>query len=337
MPHVAIAILNWNGKKFLEQFLPSVLATRYPDFSLHVIDNGSTDDSLPYLHQQYPDINVIALGRNLGFAEGYNEGLKQIPADYYVLLNSDVETTPGWLSAQVDLLEKDRTIAACQPKILQYIQRDHFEYAGACGGWIDQWGYPFSRGRVFDDCEKDLGQYDEACPLFWASGAAFLVRATAFWEAGGLDPFFFAHMEEIDLCWRLHALGYKVYCCPSAAVYHVGGGTLPKGNYKKAFLNFRNNLIMLGKNLPIYRAIPVLSLRFALDAVSAWKNLLSGDPVHFRAVLNAHLAFLKWLIGPKKDNRFPARKMVPREGYYRGSVVWQYFIKGLKTFSQIVH
>ena len=337
MPHVAIAILNWNGKKFLEQFLPSVLATRYSDFSLHVIDNGSTDESLSFLRKHHPDIPVIELGRNLGYAEGYNEGLKQIRADYYVLLNSDVETTPDWLSAQVELLEKDRSIAACQPKILQYDKRDHFEYAGACGGWIDQLGYPFSRGRVFDDCEQDRGQYDDACPIFWASGAALLIRSTSFWEAGGLDPFFFAHMEEIDLCWRLQALGYRVYCCPSATVYHVGGGTLPKGNYKKVFLNFRNNLIMLGKNLPAHRAIPVLALRFALDAVSAWKNLLSGDPVYFRAVLQAHFAFLKWLIGPKKHNRFPARKMVPRDGYYRGSVVWQYFIKGVGTFNQIVH
>ena len=337
MPHVAIAILNWNGKKFLEQFLPSVLATRYSDFSLHVIDNGSTDESLSFLRKHHPDIPVIELGRNLGYAEGYNEGLKQIRADYYVLLNSDVETTPDWLSAQVELLEKDRSIAACQPKILQYDKRDHFEYAGACGGWIDQLGYPFSRGRVFDDCEQDRGQYDDACPIFWASGAALLIRSTSFWEACGLDPFFFAHMEEIDLCWRLQALGYRVYCCPSATVYHVGGGTLPKGNYKKVFLNFRNNLIMLGKNLPAHRAIPVLALRFALDAVSAWKNLLSGDPVYFRAVLQAHFAFLKWLIGPKKHNRFPARKMVPRDGYYRGSVVWQYFIKGVGTFNQIVH
>ncbi len=225
---------------------------------------------------------------NGGFAKGYNDALKQVKSDYYVLLNSDVEVQPGWVSPVIDLMESDATIGACQPKILTESNRNLFEYAGASGGWIDALGYPFARGRIFDHCEEDAGQYNEQSLVFWASGAAMFVRANVYHQCGGLDEYFFAHMEEIDLCWRMQLAGYKIMACPQAIVYHVGGGTLPKGNARKVYLNFRNNLIMLYKNLPPGQLLWKLPLRLALDAVTAWKGLFAGDGTYFIAVLKAH-------------------------------------------------
>ena len=230
--------------------MPSVLATSYSHHTVVVADNGSTDDSVSWLRQTYPSVRIIVLPQNGGFAKGYNDALKQVVADYYVLLNSDVEVQPGWVTPVVALMEADSRIAACQPKILMESRRTVFEYAGAAGGWLDYLGYPFARGRVFDECETDNGQYDDAVPVFWASGAAMFVRAGVYHDCGGLDEYFFAHMEEIDLCWRMQLAGHTIMVCPSAVVYHVGGGTLPKGNARKVYLNFRNNLIMLAKNLP---------------------------------------------------------------------------------------
>ncbi|WP_462220674.1 glycosyltransferase family 2 protein, partial [Ferruginibacter sp.] len=244
-PSVAIVILNWNGRKFLEQFLPSVIASVYDNKKIIVADNASTDDSVIFLQQQYPQIEILQNSSNEGFAKGYNTALKQVQSDYYILLNSDVEVTPGWITPVIDLMESDTTIAACQPKLLAYNYKNQFEYAGACGGWIDKFGYPFSRGRVFDICEDDKGQYNNAAQCFWASGAALFVKASVYHELGGLDEYFFAHQEEIDFCWRLQLAGYKVYVQPASEVYHVGGGTLAKGSSKKTYLNFRNNLIML--------------------------------------------------------------------------------------------
>lgn len=336
LPAVAIVILNWNGKKFLQQFLPAVAASRYDNLQLIVADNASTDDSLSFLQNNYPAVTIIRNDSNEGFAKGYNTALKQVQADYYILLNSDVEVTPGWIQPVIDLMETDVSIAACQPKLLAYDAREQFEYAGACGGWIDAFGYPFARGRVFDDCEKDNGQYDQAEQCFWASGAAMFVRAAAFHQAGGFDEYFFAHQEEIDLCWRLQLMGYKVMVQPAAVVYHVGGGTLPKGNKRKTYLNFRNNLIMLAKNLPAATALWKIPFRMGLDGLSAWRGLFSGDGGFFIAIVKAHLHFTGWLLSGRKKSVFAKKRTGKPAGWYNGSAAWAYFIRKKKTFTEIV-
>jgi len=336
VPSVAIVILNWNGKNFLEQFLPSVLSSVYENKRVIVADNASTDDSVAFVKANFPRVEIICNNGNEGFAKGYNTVLKQVQSDYYVLLNSDVEVTANWITPVIELMESDAAITACQPKLLAYKNKSLFEYAGASGGWLDTFGYPFSRGRVFDVCEEDKGQYNDAQPCFWASGAALFVKASAYHEMGGLDEYFFAHQEEIDLCWRMQLAGYKVYVQPASVVYHVGGGTLPKGNSKKTYLNFRNNLIMLAKNLTVAAALWKIPFRLGLDASSAWENLLKGDGGYFIAILKAHLHFFKWLLLDKKQSVFPVQKDGKPAGWYKGLVVWQYFVKKKKTFSEIV-
>lgn len=335
-PHIAIVILNWNGRKYLEQFLPSVLATTGANIEVVVADNGSTDDSLDFLQQHYPAIRIIRFTENHGFAKGYNEALKQVNADYYAILNSDVEVQPGWITPMAALLEQDQQIAACQPKILSYANKKMFEYAGAAGGWLDSYGYPFAKGRVFDICEEDKGQYDQTEPIFWASGAALFIRASVFHEVKGFDEYFFAHQEEIDLCWRIQLAGYKIYSCPASTVYHVGGGTLPKGNSLKTFLNFRNNRIMLSKNLPFAKKLWVVPVRNFLDAVSAWKGLLAGDGGYFVAILKARVAFIKWWLWHRKKSVFPTSKKAPLSGYLHKNMAWQHFVKKKKYFTEIV-
>lgn len=341
-PSVAIVILNWNGKKFLEKFLPSVIASVYtnPQDAVHkkimVADNASTDDSIIFLQQQYPQVGILQNKTNEGFAKGYNSALKKVQADYYVLLNSDVEVTPNWIEPIIDLMESDSAIAACQPKILAFDDKTKFEYAGACGGWLDEFGYPFSRGRVFDSCEADTGQYNTVHQCFWAGGAALFVRASVYHELKGLDEFFFAHQEEIDLCWRMQLAGYKIFAQPASVVYHVGGGTLQRGNTQKTFLNFRNNLVMLAKNLSFAEALWKIPFRIFLDALAAWRALLSGDGGYFKAILKAHLHFCDWLLSKQKHSVFPAKKDGKIAGWYKGSVVWAYFIQKKKTFSEIV-
>jgi len=334
-PKVAIVILNWNGRNYLEQFLPSVMATNYSNAEVVLADNNSTDDSIEFVRHRYPGIVVISLSQNFGFARGYNEALKQVEAAYYVLLNSDVEVMQNWIVPIVDLMEGDKTIGACQPKILTYNDRNVFEYAGAAGGWLDRFGYPFARGRIFDYCEKDNGQYDAIEPIFWASGAAMFVRSELYHKLGGLDEYFFAHQEEIDFCWRLQLAGYKVMACPASVVYHVGGGTLPKGNERKVFLNFRNNLIMLVKNLPSNKVFWKVSFRILLDVVSAWKSLFAGEATYFIAIMQAHMGFVRWLIFARKRH-YPFTKNRSLKGWYHKSVVWQHFIAGKTTFSEIV-
>lgn len=336
LPLVAVVILNWNGKKYLEQFLPSVMASRYENLQVIVADNASTDDSIDFLQLHYPNIRIIKNPSNEGFAKGYNSALQQVESDYYVLLNSDIEVTPNWISPVIDLMESDKLIAACQPKLLSFANKEMFEYAGACGGWIDRFGYPFSRGRVFDDCEKDNGQYDVATACFWATGAALFVRSTVYHEMKGLDAYFFAHQEEIDLCWRMQLFGYKVYVEPKSVVYHVGGGTLPKGNSKKVYLNFRNNLIMLWKNLPFLKAMFIIPIRFLLDAIAAYKELISGDRAYFMAIAKAHFNFMYWLVFVKRTTPKPQKAASKLEGFYNGSIIWQYFIKKRKIFSEII-
>jgi len=333
---VAIVILNWNGRKYLEQFLPSVVKSIYDNKEIIVADNGSSDGSINFIKQNYPEIKIISLQKNYGFAQGYNEALKQVQSDYYILLNSYVEVTPGWIEPIIKLMEYNKSIAACQPKILSYNDKNMFEYAGACGGWIDYLGYPFTRGRVFDFLEKDDHQYDDEEEIFWASGAALFVRADIFRQVNGFDNYFFAHMEEIDLCWRLQLAGYNVHAYPKSVVYHVGGGTLPKGNPRKVFLNFRNNLIMLAKNLPVTQSIWKIPFRFVLDILSAFKFLLSGNGADFIAVIKAELAFIKWLFLKRKCSVFPQNKSGKLNGWFNRSVVWKYFISGKKTFTQIV-
>ncbi len=319
----------------MNEFLPSVLATQYDNFEVVVADNGSSDHSVSFLQQNFPTVKILVSKTNEGFAGGYNWALKEIKADYFVLLNSDVLVTPNWISPMVELLELDEKNAACQPKLLAQKNPELFEYAGAAGGWIDSFGYPFSRGRVFDICEKDENQYDNIAPVFWASGAALMIKSKVFHALNGFDASFFAHQEEIDLCWRMQINGYQLYCCPSAVVYHVGAGTLPRGG-RKVFLNFRNNLVMLCKNLPISELIWKLPFRLALDAISAWKGLLSGDTYFFTAIMKAHFALFAIIFGGKVNRTKHPKSMNSLSGVYAGSLVFQYFIKKKQYFNKIV-
>jgi GT2 family glycosyltransferase len=334
-PSVAIVILNFNGKKFLEQFLPSVFASTYSNKKIIVADNGSADDSVLFLQQNFSQTKIILLEKNYGFAEGYNQALKRVEADYYVLLNSDVEVMQNWIEPIIALMHNDENIAACQPKLLSFHQKDLFEYAGGAGGWIDLLGYPFARGRVFETLEEDKKQYDNIEEIFWASGAAMFVRAKIYHELNGFDGYFFAHHEEIDLCWRMQRAGYKIMCCPASVVYHVGGGTLPKG-HRKTFLNFRNNLIMLSKNLPLNEKLWKMPKRIFLDAVFAWKCLLSGDANAFFAIAQAHFALLKWWFIRKNKTALPRKSTLSLKGVLGKSLVWEYFSKKKKYFSEIV-
>jgi GT2 family glycosyltransferase len=311
------------------------MASTYPNIRIIVADNGSSDDSVSYLKLNFPSIEILTHSLNEGFAGGYNWALKEVNEDYYVLLNSDVCVPPGWIEPVMNILLKEPFVAACQPKILSYQQPELFEYAGAGGGWIDSLGYPFSKGRIFDVCEADNGQYDEVQRIFWASGAAMFVRAKVFHELGGFDASFFAHQEEIDLCWRMQLAGYKILSCPASTVYHLGAGTLPRGG-RKVYLNFRNNLLMLRKNLPFQEKIWKIPFRFALDAISAWKGLFTGDFAFFMAIFKAHLSVLKSFFTTRVISQKPPKSMITLHGVYSGSVVWHYFIKKHTRFMEIV-
>ena len=335
-PKVAIVILNWNGRNYLEKFLPSVLATAYENMEVIVADNGSTDESASFLEKQFPRVRLIRFDKNTGFAKGYNKTLQNVEADYYALINSDIEVEPGWLNPIISLLEQDKLNATCQPKLLSYNNKNLFEYAGGAGGWLDSFGYPFARGRIFDVCEEDKGQYDTTERVFWVTGAAMVIRSNVFREMKGFDEYFFAHQEEIDLCWRIQLAGYKLWSCPSSVVYHVGGGTLPRGNSFKTYLNFRNNQIMLYKNLPWSQKWWKIPFRVFLDAVSAWKGLLTGDGGYFFTILRAHFSFFKWVLFNQKQSVFPQKKDGKPAGLYKGNLAWQHFVKGKKYFSQLI-
>jgi len=338
MDRVAIVILNWNGCKMLREYLPSVLQYSRDEATVYVADNASTDESLEMLREHFPEVKLIVLDKNWGFAEGYNKALGQIEAEYYLLLNSDIEVTHHWLTPLVEYLDSHKEVAACQPKLLSLADRDMFEYAGASGGFLDRYGYPFCRGRVFDTVERDNGQYDYATPILWATGAALMIRAKDYWEAGGLDGRFFAHNEEIDLCWRLRIRGRRIVCLPESYVYHVGGGTLPKGNPMKTFLNFRNNLTMLYKCLPDEDLKSVMRWRWWLDYLAAWEMLLLKRNVgDFKAVYRARRAFKRWRKDFETDRKSiqasrVAKKIPERRGF---SLLWQYYVKGRKTFSTL--
>lgn len=335
-PTVAIVILNWNGRDFLRRFLPSVLCTTYSHYRIVVADNASTDDSLQVVAQEFPTVERLVLPENYGFARGYNEALQRVKADYYVLLNSDVEVTAGWLEPMVDLMESNQRVAVCAPKLHAVHQPTHFEYAGASGGWMDQYGYPFARGRVFDVVEEDHGQYDDAVPVFWATGAAFMVRASVYHQLGGLDPYFFAHQEEIDFCWRVHRAGWEVYVCPASLVYHVGGGALPKQSAQKTYLNFRNNLIMLAKNLPAGTWRWLYAKRLVLDMLAFVKESIGGRFDHARAIARAHKGMWNWYCQVRKKELDTHPRGWPVVGVLRGSLVWYYFVKKRRHFSEIV-
>ena len=351
MIHIAVVILNWNGRHMLERFLPSVLkyslmdgeserawqVPNAPEMELSsevvVADNGSIDNSVAFLQEHYPDVRLILLEKNYGFAEGYNRALEQVKADYYVLLNSDVECTPHWIQPVISMMEREENVAIAQPKLLMFDRKDTFEYAGGAGGFIDHYGYPFCRGRLFSTLERDHGQYDDECDIFWASGAAMFVRAEVFHELGGLDNDFFAHMEEIDFCWRAKNSGYDVRYCPRSVVYHVGGGTLPKSSPFKTRLNFRNNLCMLYKNLPDSRLQTVIRRRLVLDGVAAVKFLVQGHFGEFKAVSTAHSDFR--ILRPKlvqKRNKLQHQTVT---GVYCRLVLIDYYLLRQTVFTAL--
>lgn len=343
LPKVAIVILNYNGRQHLRKFLPSVLASSYANHEIIVADNASTDDSLTFLRAHFPEIRLIELKKNHGFAQGYNLVLRQVKADYFVLLNSDVEVSPGWIEPIIELMERDRTVAACQPKIKSYAEKEKFEYAGASGGWIDYFGYPFCRGRIFSITETDRGQYDDTQEIFWAAGAAFFIRASLFHNIGGFDPDYFAHAEEIDLCWRLKNAGYKIMVRPRSVVYHVGGGTLNYNTPFKTFLNFRNTLATLLKNEPARRLPELILARLLLDGLAAILFLFQGKFAHIGSILKAHWQFYRYFFR-NLEKRKHYRELVQKfsisptpnaEGRYPGSIVWQYFGRGKRYFRQL--
>lgn len=342
-PSVAIVILNYNGKDYLKKFLPSVLASGYPNFKIYVADNGSKDDSLAFLQSQYSEIRIIDLKENFGFAEGYNRALQSVSADYYVLLNSDVEVSPDWIDPIIELMERDATIAAVQPKVRSYHEKDHFEYAGAAGGWIDQLGYPFCRGRIFSITETDKGQYDDTQEIFWATGAAFFVKASLFHAIGGFDGDYFAHAEEIDLCWRLKRAGYKIMVRPRSVVYHVGGGTLSYQTPRKTYLNFRNTLITIVKNVESNSVWKVVLARLLLDFLAGILFLFQGKWRHIGSIIRAHWTFFGRLKTYFQKRRFynelvekvSIRPYPNTEGQYPGSIVWQFYARGRHFFKQL--
>lgn len=342
MDTLAIVILNYNGQPFLAEFLPTVLANA-ENYPVYIADSASTDSSVSFLRASFPDVRVIELSRNEGYAGGYNLSLEQVRtqyggATYYVLLNSDIDVTPGWLSPVLALLEADPKRAACQPKIRSYRQRALFEHAGAAGGFMDWLGYAFCRGRVFATFEPDQHQYDDSRRVFWATGACLFVRADVFHQTGGFDGSFFAHMEEIDWCWRVQQLGYEVWTCGQSTVYHVGGGTLPKANPHKTYLNYRNSLFMLYKNWPADGWLwPKLFLRLVLDGISSLLFMKAGQWPDVWAILRAHFAFYGALPQLHPQRRALKKQRTTPITLYPKSIVWQYFVEGKKTFSRMMN
>ena len=330
----AVVVLNWNGKAWLEKFLLN-LVNHSQVATVFVADNASTDDSVDYVKINFPTVKIIVNASNGGYAKGYNDVLKQIDAEYFVLINSDIEVTAGWLSPIISLMDSDKQIASCQPKILNYNSKTKFEYAGASGGFIDNLGYPFCRGRIFDDLEQDKGQYNDAVEVFWATGACLFVRSTHFWELGGLDEDFFAHQEEIDLCWRLKNKGYKIMVQPKSVVYHVGGGTLNAGSPFKTHLNFRNNLFMLFKNLPTSSLFTTIPMRLVLDGVAALTFLNKEKGLeHVLAIAKAHFSFYFAI-----PNLIAKRQKISQKNSLVGKMNWSILVKnkmnGIKQFSEL--
>jgi GT2 family glycosyltransferase len=338
MHKTAVVILNWNGVDFLKKFLGTVVKLSADhDTVVYIADNGSVDNSVPWISSNFPDVRLLILEKNHGFAGGYNLALEQIEAEYYVLLNSDIEVTDKWLKSLVSFMESNPDVASCQPKIRSYNNREYFEHAGAAGCYIDKYGYPFCRGRILYHIEKDCGQYDTQSDIFWSSGACMIVRAEAWKKAGGFDSSFFAHMEEIDLCWRFSKLGYRVCYIPDSVVYHVGGGSLPYTSPFKTYLNFRNSLYMLYKNLPDNRLQKVLFIRKVLDGIAALMFLSKFDFVNFRSVWNSHIHYYR----NKKELRKKRTAVRNLEvvsnpaNVMNKSIVFEFYVRGRKTFDRL--
>jgi GT2 family glycosyltransferase len=330
---IAVVILNWNGREYLARFLSSVVRHSAGMADVVVVDNASTDGSVDFLRTEHPEVRVIQNRENGGFAKGYNDGLAQVDAEFYVLLNSDVEVTANWLEPLIETFDADTAVAACQPKIRSWQERDRFEYAGAAGGFIDAFGYPFCRGRIFDTLESDDGQYDDTCEIFWATGACLMVRSSLYHSLGGLDADFFAHMEEIDFCWRLKSAGHRIVYCPGSTVYHVGGGSLPKSSPRKTYLNFRNNLFLLVKNLPSKSLGWVLLVRGFLDMLAALQFLLKGAPADAVAVFKAQFHVMCALPRFIEKRRTLIHAKIGQ--MYKGSIVFAHYLRGVRCFSQL--
>ena len=327
---IAVVILNWNGMLLLEKFLPSIVEYS-PEATIYVVDNASTDDSNSFIKAFFPTVTIVKNESNLGFASGYNEALKSIDAEIYALVNSDIEVTKNWLQPIIKTFETESSTAIIQPKILDYKRKEYFEYAGAAGGFIDQYGYPYCRGRIFDTLEKDNGQYDDNCEIFWASGACFFIRSQVYNSLNGFDGEFFAHQEEIDLCWRAINEGYKIKYNSQSSVYHVGGATLQQGNPMKTFLNFRNSLLMLTKNLPKEKLYKILLGRMVLDGVAGIQFLIKGKPKHLWAILKAHWSFYGFY-----NRYYKKRSKAQTEKYYNvKSIVYSYFIRKVIVFNDL--
>ncbi len=333
----AIVILNYNGKEHLRRFLPSVVKFNSAKAEIVVADNASTDDSLEFLKETYPTVKIISLSKNYGFAGGYNHALNEVDAELYVLLNSDVEVSENWLEPLIEKMTQDKLITACQPKINAYLEKDKFEYAGAAGGFIDKNGYPFCRGRIFDNCERDIGQHNDEREVFWASGACLMIRSHNFHSIGGFDETLFAHMEEIDLCWRLKNQGHRIYCLPQSTVYHLGGGTLSAQNPRKTYLNFRNNLAILVRNDYRNGIVKRIFKRMVFDGAAAFYMLLTSGPAHFFAVIKAHLYFyanLSRLLKERSTLKADSQE-INKTGLYRGSITQDFFKDKKKVFGAL--
>jgi GT2 family glycosyltransferase len=327
---IAVVILNWNGVQLLEQFLPSVVKYS-PEATIYLADNDSTDDSISFVMANFPSVKMVKNDSNLGFADGYNEALQHIDAEIYALVNSDIEVTENWLRPIIKTFENESETAIIQPKILDFKRKEYFEYAGAAGGFIDKYGYPYCRGRIFDTLEKDNGQYNDNCEIFWASGACFFIRSAVYNELKGFDADFFAHQEEIDLCWRAFNKGYKIKYISESAVFHVGGATLQQGNPRKTYLNFRNSLLMLTKNLPEDKLYWTLFCRMVLDAIAGLQFLLQGKFNHFLAILKAHGSFYRMF-----SAHYKKRDVFQSEKYYnQKSIVYLYFVKKVRIFKHL--
>jgi hypothetical protein len=328
---IAVVILNWNGKKLLERFLPTVV-NHSKDATIYVADNASTDDSVQFIKTNFPTISIIQNTINGGYAKGYNESLKTLKEDLFILLNNDVAVTPGWLTPICNAFKNDTKLVAAQPKLLDYNNKEYFEYAGAAGGFLDQLGYPFCRGRIFDTLEKDTGQYNDTKQIFWASGACFFVKKSAFWDVNGFDEDLFAHQEEIDLCWRMQLQGGIIKYVGESKVYHLGGGTLQNTNPKKTFFNFRNSLLILLKNNPTAMVWGLIIIRLLLDGVAGFYFLLKLQPKNCLAIIKAHLSFYYLLpkFLQKRQNNTKTIKY-----YFLKSIVWQYYIRKKRIFAML--
>ncbi len=334
-PRVALLILNWNTKHYLRQFLPSILSTTYAEKEIYVIDNNSSDGSITMLRNEFPTVNIIEMHDNKGYATGYNICLQQVQADYYILVNSDIEVTPSFIEPVIELMESEDSIGICQPKLLSLDNKNMFEYAGACGGWIDRLGYPFTRGRVLLTIEEDSMQYEDVTQLFWATGACMFIKDTVYKKIGGFYDYYYMHQEDIDLCWRAQNAGFKIYVCPQSVVYHIGGGSLSWQNHLKTFLTYRNNYILLSRNMPLKHLLPMLITRLVLDTGGSIFFLIQGKTGISRAMIRAVFSFFYWMlfIDKGKSNR---KGLQHCKGVYKNTILLPYFFKRKRSFTSIV-